>query len=64
MAAEGESMSSLAPAEFTTETAYLNTASHGLPAARTLAALQEFNALWAEGRTMTIDQAIQCAVES
>ncbi|WP_063037549.1 aminotransferase class V-fold PLP-dependent enzyme [Nocardia pseudovaccinii] len=43
-------MSSLAPAEFTTETAYLNTASHGLPAARTLAALQEFNALWAAGR--------------
>ncbi|MGW4772311.1 aminotransferase class V-fold PLP-dependent enzyme [Nocardia sp. NPDC004278] len=43
-------MSSLAPDEFTTETVYLNTASHGLPSARSLAAVQEINAFWAAGR--------------
>ena len=31
---------------------------------RSMLAEAEFNTLWAAGRSMTIDQAIQCAVES
>ncbi|MEV0247844.1 aminotransferase class V-fold PLP-dependent enzyme [Nocardia sp. NPDC050712] len=41
---------SLAPAEFAPETAYLNTASHGLPPARALAALREAQDRSAAGR--------------
>ncbi|WP_194818293.1 aminotransferase class V-fold PLP-dependent enzyme [Nocardia sp. XZ_19_385] len=41
---------SLAPAEFAPETVYLNTASHGLPPARALAALREVQDQWAAGR--------------
>ncbi|MGW0247330.1 aminotransferase class V-fold PLP-dependent enzyme [Nocardia goodfellowii] len=41
---------SLAPAEFSPETVYLNTASHGLPPARALAALREVQDRWAAGR--------------
>ncbi len=45
-----QSMSSLAPHEFRSETAYLNTASYGLPANRALAATAEVNASWAAGK--------------
>ncbi|MFC9897000.1 aminotransferase class V-fold PLP-dependent enzyme [Nocardia sp. NPDC127579] len=41
---------SLAPAEFTPETTYLNTASHGLPPARAVAAVREAQDRWAAGR--------------
>ncbi|MGW4364190.1 aminotransferase class V-fold PLP-dependent enzyme [Nocardia takedensis] len=41
---------SLAPREFAPETVYLNTAALGLPAARSLAAVEEVNARWVAGR--------------
>ncbi|MEV0764359.1 aminotransferase class V-fold PLP-dependent enzyme [Nocardia sp. NPDC050435] len=41
---------SLAPAEFAPETVYLNTASHGLPPARALAAVRAAQDRWAAGR--------------
>lgn len=50
-AAQGEDMSSLAPHEFSPETTWLNTASYGLPAARSLAAVQRLHAEWVAGRT-------------
>ncbi|WP_216917248.1 aminotransferase class V-fold PLP-dependent enzyme [Nocardia noduli] len=43
-------MKSLAPAEFCSETTYLNTAAYGLPPARGLAAVREATARWAAGR--------------
>ncbi|MFQ6324990.1 aminotransferase class V-fold PLP-dependent enzyme [Nocardia sp. CWNU-33] len=43
-------MTSLAPAEFSPETTYLNTASYGLPSARALAAVRDANTQWAAGR--------------
>ncbi|WP_405163565.1 aminotransferase class V-fold PLP-dependent enzyme [Nocardia sp. NBC_01499] len=43
-------MSSLAPAEFSSEVTYLNTASYALPPARSLAAVRETTARWALGR--------------
>ncbi|MFI9403059.1 aminotransferase class V-fold PLP-dependent enzyme [Nocardia sp. NPDC052316] len=43
-------MSSLAPTEFSTDVTYLNTASFGLPSARSLAAVQEASQRWASGR--------------
>ncbi len=45
-----QDMSSLAPDEFRSETAYLNTASYGLPTRRALTAIAEVNARWAAGR--------------
>ncbi|MFI7001064.1 aminotransferase class V-fold PLP-dependent enzyme [Nocardia sp. NPDC050175] len=43
-------MSSLAPNEFSSEVSYLNTASYGLPSARSLTAIRDMNAQWAAGR--------------
>ncbi|WP_069166900.1 aminotransferase class V-fold PLP-dependent enzyme [Nocardia altamirensis] len=43
-------MTSLAPDEFAPEATYLNTASYGLPSARSLTAVQEANARWSSGR--------------
>ncbi|MFG1798152.1 aminotransferase class V-fold PLP-dependent enzyme [Nocardia sp. NPDC049149] len=43
-------MTSLAPDEFTLEATYLNTASYGLPSARSLTAVREANAQWSSGR--------------
>ncbi|MBF6210327.1 aminotransferase class V-fold PLP-dependent enzyme [Nocardia puris] len=43
-------MTSLAPDEFRSETIYLNTASHGLPPRRSLAAVAEVTERWAAGR--------------
>ncbi|WP_228001130.1 aminotransferase class V-fold PLP-dependent enzyme [Nocardia australiensis] len=48
-------MSALAPAEFTPETVYLNTASYGLPSARALTAVRDANAQWAAGRSTPIE---------
>lgn len=46
-----ENTTSLAPEEFAPETVYLNTASLGLPAARTVKALRDATDVWAAGRT-------------
>lgn len=51
VAAKASIMSSLAPAEFRSETTYLNSASYGLPSARALAAVQDANEEWATGRS-------------
>ncbi|MGK8524243.1 aminotransferase class V-fold PLP-dependent enzyme [Nocardia asteroides] len=54
-------MPSLAPDEFAPETAYLNTASFGLPSARALAAVRDASAAWATGRagpTAMVDQLV------
>ncbi|GAA5049185.1 aminotransferase class V-fold PLP-dependent enzyme [Nocardia callitridis] len=42
-------MSALAPAEFSPETTYLDTASHGLPSARAVAAVHTVTTRWAAG---------------
>ncbi|RJO73521.1 aminotransferase class V-fold PLP-dependent enzyme [Nocardia panacis] len=50
-------MTSLAPQEFALETTWLNTASHGLPAARSLAAVRDITERWAAGRTTPMEDA-------